>query len=62
MCNKFLYLSDQDGDDKNDIMLPLILMMTQQPGQPQSNMMPMLMMVMMMDKDEDEDKDKDKKV
>ena len=54
----YLYLSDQDGDDKNDMMLPLILMMTQQPGQPQSNMMPMLMMVMMMNKD----KVKDKKV
>ena len=40
------------------MMLPLILMMTQQPGQPQSNIMPMLMMVMMMDKGEDEDKDK----
>ena len=39
-------------------MLPLILMMTQQPGQPQSNMMPMLMITMMIDKDEDEDKKK----
>merc|ERR1719431_1612831 len=56
-----IMMLQKDGDDKNDIMLPLILMMTQQPGQPQSNMMPMLMMVMMMDEDKDKEKDKDKK-
>ena len=51
VVDKTMRSVDCDQDGKMDNMLPLVLMMSmnQQPGAPQSNMMPLLMMTMMKD-------------